>query len=113
MKKSITLLNKEIQNKALLDQLIQQLNKDFYRAVHEEAVPSDASYFEIVLNIETVLKKIIHTDSSKISTLLYLIDVPEQEVQTTLKENPDQLVEVLTYLILKRECLKIQFRNRI
>lgn len=113
MEKSISFLNKELKNKALRDQLIQQLNKDFYRAVQEEAVPSDASVLEIVLNTETILKKIIRTDSSKIATLLYLIDVPEQEVERNLQENPENSIEVLTYLILKRECLKVYFRNKL
>lgn len=113
MEKSISLLNTELTNKALLDQLIQQLNKDFYRAAQVEVVPSDASIFEIVANLEIQLKLIVDQHPTKLSTLLYLIDIPEQEVHSNLKENPDQMIEVLTYLILKRECLKVYFRNKL
>lgn len=109
MEKSISLLNNELTNKALLDQLIQQLNKDFYRAVQEEVVPSDASVLEIVSNVQIELKILIEKQPNKLSTLLYLIDIPEHEVHNSLKENPDQMIEVLTYLILKRECIKLFF----
>lgn len=113
MENSISLLNNELTNKALLDQLIQQLNKDFYRAVQEEVVPSDASVLEIVSNVQIELKILIEKQPNKLSTLLYLIDIPEHEVHNSLKENPDQMIEVLTYLILKRECIKLFFRNKL
>ncbi|WP_177763046.1 hypothetical protein [Flavobacterium sp. I3-2] len=113
MDKSISLLNTELTNKALLDQLILQLNKDFYRATQEEVVPSNASVFEIVANLEIQLKVIVDQHPNKLSTLLYLIDIPEHEVHKNLKENPDQMIEVLCYLILKRECQKVYFRNKL
>jgi len=113
MNKSISLLNNEIKNEALFEQLIQQLNKDFYRATQEEVVSSNVSFIELVNNLEIKLKTLIDQHPTKLSTLLYLIDIPETEVHHNLKENPDQMIEVLTYLILKRECLKVYFRNKL
>jgi len=113
MEQSIELLKKELTNKTLLDQLILQVNKDFYRAIQEEAVPSNASIIEVITNIEIHVKKIINETPNKLETLLYLIDVPETEIHKFLKENPDNIAEVISYLILKRECLKVYFRNKI
>lgn len=113
MERSVTLLNTELNNKALLEQLILQLNKDFYRAAQIEAVSSDASIFEIVSNLEKQIKFLVEQSPSKLSTLLYIIDVSENEVQNALKENPNQMIEVIVYLILKRECLKVYFRNKL
>lgn len=113
MEKSISLLNSELNNRALLDQLITQLNKDFYRAAQMEVVPSNASILEIVTNLEIQVKLLIDKNPTKLSTLLYIIDIPETDVHKNLKENPDQMIEVLSYLILKRECLKIYFRNKL
>lgn len=113
MEQSLALLHSKINNQALLDQLKHQLNKDFYRAVNVEIVPSDATFLEIISSIEIELKKIVENNPSKLSVLLYLIDIQETEVDQNLKENPNQMIEVLTYLILKRECQKVYFKNKL
>lgn len=113
MEQSLPLLHSKINNQALLDQLKHQLNKDFYRAVNVEIVTSDATFLEIISSIEIELKKIVENNPSKLSVLLYLIDIQETEVHQNLKENPNQMIEVLTYLILKRECQKVYFKNKL
>jgi len=113
MEQSVAFLKENLVAPHFAKQLIDQLNKDFYRAVQIEAVPEGATVQEIVFNVEIALKEIVQRDPSKIATLFYLVDVPEIEVETYLKQNTENMLSVFCYLILKREFQKVYLRNKI
>ncbi len=113
MEQSVAFLKEKLVEPHFIKQLIDQINKDFYRATQVEAVPLEATVHEIVINVEIALKEIIHRDASKISTLLYLVDVPEIEVEQYLSATTENLLSVVTFLILKREFQKVYLRNKI
>ncbi|WP_338357735.1 hypothetical protein [Yeosuana marina] len=96
----------------LYKKLVEQLNKDFLLAnidtdFHEEILPSS---LKIILH-ETVYKLIQHKFTEYLN-LLYIIDVPEQQVRQLDGDDTIQLAEQVSFLILKREWQKVWYRNK-
>ena len=96
----------------LYRKLILQLNKDFLLAnidldFHEEVLPSS---LKLLLH-ETVFK-LIQEKFMEYLNLLYIIDVPENQVKALDGEDVVKLSEAITFLILKREWQKVWFRNK-
>ncbi len=96
----------------LYKKLVEQLNKDFLLAnididFHEEILPSS---LKIILH-ETIYKLIQHKFTEYLN-LLYIIDVPEQEVKKLDGDDTVQLAEQVSFLILKREWQKVWYRNK-
>lgn len=96
----------------LYKKLVEQLNKDFLLAnidadFHEEILPSS---LKIMLH-ETIYELIQHKFTEYLN-LLYIIDVPEQQVRQLDGDDTIQLAEQVSFLILKREWQKVWYRNK-
>lgn len=95
----------------LYKKLILQLNKDLLLAnidldFHEEVLPSS---LKLILH-ETVCK-LIQEKFTDYLNLLYIIDVPENQVKALGGNDVIKLSEDVAFLILKREWQKVWFKN--
>jgi hypothetical protein len=91
--------------------LIEQLNKDFNLAnepidLHLEIQPKE-------LNNQLVEKiyRLIQYKFAEYLNLLYIIDVPEDIIKKLDGSDIATLSEQVAFLILKREWMKVWFRN--
>jgi len=96
----------------LYTKLIQQLNKDFLLAnidldFHEEVLPSS-----LKLLLHETVYKLIQEKFMEYLNLLYIIDVPEDQVKALNGDDTLKLSEDVIFLILKREWQKVWFRNK-
>lgn len=66
---------------------------------------------DLIKSVLAFLQSATHS-SIDIPSLLYRIDVPEQELAELLARFGHRETECLTYAILKREWEKVQFRNQ-
>lgn len=92
--------------------LIEQTNKDFALANESIDIPLDIFPFELKNCIQEKVFKLIHYKFAEYLNLLYVIDVPEEQVKKLDGSDIGQLSEQVTFLILKREWQKVWFRNR-
>ncbi len=96
----------------LYQKLVQQLNKDLLYAninlqFDDEVLPNS---LKLILH-ETVYK-LIQEKFGDYLNLLYIIDVPENQIKKLDGSNILQLSETVAFLILKREWQKVWFRNK-
>ncbi len=94
-------------------QLIRQLEKDFHSATFEVVSFEVATANELILNVQEELYKIITTDASKFSNLLYRVDVSEASVVALKGLSVEEYLNQMSFLILKREWLKVWIRNKL
>lgn len=105
-------LIKEANQFDLYKKLIQQLNKDFSLAnidldFHEEVLPPS-----LKLLLHEMIYKLIQEKFTEYLNLLYIIDVPENQVKALDGHDILKLSEDVSFLILKREWQKVWFRNK-
>ncbi|MCT4616326.1 MAG: hypothetical protein N4A49_15835 [Marinifilaceae bacterium] len=102
-------------NKAILQDLCVQIHKDFAMFGYEfsydqlQILDFDSIYKILVL----LLDEIIMYESGKLSAILYQIDLEFKLVEISQENYPDKNhIEIMAYLIIKRELLKILFRRK-
>lgn len=102
----------EAEGENLYVKLIEQLNKDFNLA--NEAVDFSLSSKPEELKIQLYEKvfRLIHFRFAEYLNLLYIIDVPEEQVRALDGSDIEELSKQVSFLILKREWMKVWFRNK-
>jgi hypothetical protein len=111
-KNSIELLH-QINSEKLFIKLIEQLNKDLQLANITESFNLTVSILELKKGLSELLLKLISHKYDDYLNLLYRIDVPEKELATIKASSLDDSIEIICFLILKREFQKVWFKNRI
>ena len=106
--KSIAVVNKCAQHK-MLDKLIAQIQKDLLRAgvIHDIVNLSEDNLFDA---LKSILNMLITDKRDSLYAFLYAVDVSETSM-SIVEHNAMIEVEQLTYLILKREYIKIVYRE--
>ncbi len=102
----------EAEKENLYLKLIEQLNKDFNLAneavdFHPSTTPS-----ELKVQLHEKVYRLIQYKFAEYLNLLYIIDVPEDQVKKLDGSDVLELSEQVAFLILKREWMKVWFRNR-
>ena len=97
----------------LYKDLIRQLNKDLRSAnidleFNEETLPTS-----LKLLLEEAIYQLIHDRFDTYLNLLYIIDVPEDEVRKIDGNESHLLASKVTFLILKREWQKVWYRKKL
>jgi hypothetical protein len=109
---SLELLQKvEVDN--LYQNLINQLNKDFQLSNLNEKVELIITPMQLK---ETLSKIILHLITNRYDdylNFLYRVDVPEKELLKIENDNLMNVIEQITFLILKREYQKVWFKNKL
>ncbi len=106
------LLLSEAEKESLYLKLIEQLNKDFNLANEGVDFPKCISPEELKIQLSEKVYRLIQYKFAEYLNLLYIIDVPEQEVKSLDGSDLVSLAEQVAFLILKREWQKVWFRNR-
>ena len=94
----------------LYKKLVAQLNKDFLLAnidldFHKDILPK-----HLKLLLQERVYKLIQEKFADYLNLLYIIDVPEEQIKALNGEDMLKLSEDITFLILRREWQKVWYR---
>lgn len=106
------LLLSEAEKENLYDKLIEQINKDFNFANEAIDFPKSTSPEELKIQLHEKIFRLIQYKYAELLNLLYIIDVPEENMKQLDGSDTVELAEQISFLILKREWMKVWFRNR-
>ena len=106
------LLLSEAENENLYSKLIEQINKDFNLANEGIDFPKSTSPEELKIQLHEKIYRLIQYKFAEYLNLLYIIDVPEDQIKKLDGSDISELAEQVAFLILKREWMKVWFRNR-
>ncbi|RAR72768.1 hypothetical protein [Flavobacterium aciduliphilum] len=90
--------------------LIEQLNKDFNFANEAVDFHSSITPEELKIELHEKIYQLIQYKFAEYLSLLYIVDVPENEVKKLDGTDIMALSEQVAFLILKREWMKVWFR---
>ena len=107
------LLLSEAQKEALYIKLVEQLNKDFLFANEALDFPVSISPIELKIQLHEKIYRLIQYKFAEYLNLLYIIDVPEEQVKKLDGSDLISLSEQVAFLVLKREWQKVWFRNKL
>jgi hypothetical protein len=105
------LLFEEAQKDSLYLNLIEQLNKDFNLANEGIDFPLSILPEELKIQLHEKIYRMIQYKFAEYLNLLYIIDVPENEIKQLDGSDLVVLAEQVSFLVLKREWQKVWFRN--
>lgn len=106
----IKVIASEVLETGLLDQLIEQLNKDARLSGLQLELERGISIEKLVSQLIDWITRLLNNDPTRIVDLMYRIDVPEK----AFRDRRDVIqVEEVVGLLLQRTWLKVRFRNRI
>ena len=101
-----------VQNESLYDKLIEQINKDFNLANEGIDFPLSTSPEDLKVQLHEKVYRMIQYKFTEYLNLLYIIDVSEAEIKKLDGSDLVVLAEQVSFMILKREWMKVWFRNR-
>jgi len=96
----------------LYQNLILQLNKDFNFANEPVDFHPSTTPDELKVQLHEKIYRLIQYKFAEYLSLLYIVDVPEDQVKKLDGSDLMELSEQVSFLILKREWMKVWFRNR-
>lgn len=102
----------QVQNENLYEKLIEQINKDFNLANEGIDFPLSTSPDELKNQLHEKVYRMIQYKFTEYLNLLYIIDVSESEIKKLDGSDLVVLAEQVSFMILKREWMKVWFRNR-
>lgn len=108
---NIDFLITQAEEENLYFKLIEQVNKDFGLANESVDIPSSILPFEFKNRIHEKILFLIQHKFAEYLNLLYIIDVPENEIKKLDGSDLVQLAEQVAFLVLKREWQKVWFRK--
>lgn len=101
----------EAEKQNLYSKLIEQINKDFNFANEAIDFPQSTTPQELKVQLHEKIYRLIQYKFAEYLNLLYIIDVPEETVKQLDGTDLVELSEQVSFLILKREWMKVWFRN--
>ncbi len=102
----------EIQKKNLLLELIEQISKDFSLSGVSLNLEKDCNPTQMVVILKEKINSLLKGDFSKLLSILYRIDVPENIWNKEEVINNTALTDKIIFQILQKEIQKIYFRNK-
>jgi hypothetical protein len=102
----------EAEKENLYQKLIEQLNKDFNFANEPVDFHLSTKPEELKVQLQEKIYRLIQYKFAEYLSLLYIVDVPEDQVKKLDGSDIMELSEQVAFLILKREWMKVWFRNR-
>jgi hypothetical protein len=91
--------------------LVEQINKDFNLANEGIDFPMSIAPEELKIQLHEKIYRLIQYKFAEYLNLLYIIDVPENEIKLLDGSDIVELAGQVSFLILKREWQKVWFRN--
>lgn len=102
----------EAEKERLYSKLIEQINKDFNFANEAVDFPQSTTPNELKVQLHEKIFRLIQYKYAELLNLLYIIDVPEDNVKQLDGSDTVELSEQIAFLVLKREWMKVWFRNK-
>ena len=90
----------------------EQINKDFNLAKEGIDFPMSIAPEELKIQLHEKIYRLIQYKFAEYLNLLYIIDVPENEIKQLDGSDIVELAGQVSFLILKREWQKVWFRNK-
>ena len=109
---TIDALISQAEEEHLYFKLIEQVNKDFALANESIDVPTSIFPFEFKNLVQEKIYKLIQYKFAEYLNLLYIIDVPEDQIKKLDGTDVVELSEQVAFLVIKREWQKVWFRNK-
>ena len=103
----------EAEKEALYAKLLEQINKDFNFANEPVDFPKMTTPYELKVQLHEKIYRMIQHKYAELLNLLYIIDVPEENLKQLDGSDMVALSEQISFLILKREWMKVWFRGWI
>ena len=91
--------------------LVEQINKDFNLANEGIDFPMSIAPEELKIQLHEKIYRLIQYKFAEYLNLLYIIDVPVNEIKQLDGSDIVELAGQVSFLILKREWQKVWFRN--
>lgn len=107
------LLLSEAQKEDLYRKLVEQINKDFTLANESLDLDVSISPIDLKLRLHDKIYQLIQFKFAEYLNLLYITDVPEEQVKSLDGSDIVELAEQVAFLVLKREWQKVWFRNKL
>ena len=102
----------EATNENLYFNLIEQINKDFNLANESIDLAQDIQPEELKSALHEKIYRLIQYKFAEYLNLLYIVDVPEDQIKKLDGSDIAILSEQVAFLVLKREWMKVWFRNK-
>jgi hypothetical protein len=102
----------EATNENLYCNLIEQINKDFNLANESIDLGQDIKPEELKSELHEKIYRLIQYKFAEYLNLLYIVDVPEDQVKKLDGSDILELSKQVAFLVLKREWMKVWFRNK-
>lgn len=102
----------EAENESLYLKLIEQINKDFNLANESVDFSLSISPNDLKTELHEKVYRLIQYKFAEYLNLLYIIDVPEDQIKKLDGSDISELAGQVAFLILKREWMKVWFRNK-
>jgi hypothetical protein len=109
--KNTDLLLRQASVENLYLKLVEQINKDFNLANEGIDFPMSIAPEELKIQLHEKIYRLIQYKFAEYLNLLYIIDVPENEIKQLDGSDIVELAGKVSFLILKREWQKVWFRN--
>jgi hypothetical protein len=109
---NVDLLLSEAESENLYLKLIEQINKDFNLANEGIDFPVSTKPEELKIKLHEKVYRLIQYKFAEYLNLLYIIDVSEDQIKKLDGSDISELAAQVSFLILKREWMKVWFRNR-
>ena len=101
----------DAQSENLYLKLIEQLNKDFNLANEAVDFPMSTNPEELQVQLQEKIYRLIQYRFAEYLNLLYIIDVPEDQMKKLDGSDLSELAAQVAFLVLKREWQKVWFRH--
>jgi hypothetical protein len=102
----------EATNENLYNNLIDQINKDFNLANESIDLPQDIKPEDLKNELHEKIYRLIQYKFAEYLNLLYIVDVPEDQIKKLDGSDIGELSKQVAFLVLKREWMKVWFRNK-
>ena len=102
----------EATNENLYFNLIEQINKDFNLANESIDLAQDINPEELKAELHEKIYRLIQYKFAEYLNLLYIVDVPEDQIKKLDGSDIGELSKQVAFLVLKREWMKVWFRNK-
>lgn len=102
----------EATNENLYFNLIEQINKDFNLANESIDLAQDIKPEELKAELHEKIYRLIQYKFAEYLNLLYIVDVPEDQIKKLDGSDIGELSKQVAFLVLKREWMKVWFRNK-
>jgi hypothetical protein len=109
---NIEVLLVEATKENLYFNLIEQINKDFNLANESIDLAQDIKPEELKAELHEKIYRLIQYKFAEYLNLLYIVDVPEDQIKKLDGSDIGELSKQVAFLVLKREWMKVWFRNK-